>query len=352
MATLSQVTASTRKLLEFTGIGITAIILLVILFNVGKTIKEMISPTPPTPPTVAFGKLSPINFPTNQTLHSLTYTVNTLDGSLPALPDRVTVYKLQQAQPNLLNLDKAKAIAASAGFLDAPSNLSDTLYRWTTTDTDANLNKSLTIDIQSFDLLYSTSYATNQTVLDAANIPDETTAVKAATDFFAKVSPLPDNIDSSKTKTTLWSIVNGQLIPATSLSNAQIIRVDFFPQNVEKLPIYTITPDDSFIYALIASSDTNNPQVVEAQLYYKVPAADKATYPIKTAQQALDDLKKGNGYIASAPIDTTQVNITNVSLGYFLDSNAQDYLMPIIVFEGDKGFFAYVSALSDDWIAK
>lgn len=352
MASLSQVTATTRKLLEFIGIGIAAIILLVILFNVGKTVKEMISPTPPVPPTVAFGKIAPIIFPTDATLHSLTYTVNTLSGLLPDLPDRATVYKLQQPQPNLLNLDKAKALAATAGFQDNPVNLSETLYRWTATDTDANLNKSLTLDIQSFDFLYSTSYATNQTVLAGANVPDEASAVKAATDFFAKVSPLPNNIDPSKTKTTLWSISNGQLIPATSLSNAQVIRVDFFPEIVEKLPIYTATPDDSFIYALVASSDTTNPQVVEAQLYHKIPTTEKATYPIKTAQQAFDDLKKGNGYIANAPEETTQINITDVSLGYYLDSNAQDYLMPIIVFQGDKGFYGYVSALANDWLIK
>lgn len=352
MATLSQVTATTRKLLEFIGIGIGAIILLVVLFNIGKAIKEIIAPTPPTPPTVAFGKLPSIIFPINTNMQPLTYSINTLTGALPSLSDRMTIYKLQQPQPNLVNLNKAKAIAATAGFRDDPSTLSDTSYRWTATNPDANLNESFTMDIQSFDFLFSTSYLSNQTVLSGINMPDEDTAVKAATDFFSKVSPLPNNIDTSKTKTTLWSITNGQLTPATSVSNAQIIRVDFFPKNIEALPIYTSTPDDSFTYAFVASSDTNNPQIVEAQLYHKIPTNDKATYPIKTAQQAFEDLKKGNGYIASAPDTTTQISITNVSLGYYLDNNSQDFLLPIIVFQGDKGFFAYVPALGDDWTVK
>lgn len=349
MASLSQVTDTTRKLLEYIGIGIAAIILLVIIFNIGKMVKEIISPTPPPPPTVAFGKLSPLTFPDTSSATPPTYTINTLTGALPDLPDRVAVYKLEQPQPNLLNLDKAKSLAYSAGFLDNPTALSDTLYRWTTTD---KLTKSFSVDILSFDFLFSSSYLSDPTVQEATYLPDEDAAIKAATDFFAKISPLPTNLDPAKTKTTLFTITNGQLTPATSLSDAQIIRVDFFTQNIDKLPIYTSHPYESFIYALIASSDTTNPQVVEAQLYHKTITKDKATYPIKTAQQAYDALKSGHAFIASNPSNSPKITITNVSLGYYLDITSSDYLWPIIVFQGDKGFFAYVPAVKEDWVQK
>ncbi len=347
MASLSQVTTATRKLLEFGGIGIGAILLLILLFNVAKVIKEMVSPTPPAPPTVAFGKLPIITFPPSATGATLSYILNTLTGSLPALPDRMTIYKLQQAQPNLLNLDKAKQIAQTAGFQDKPTPLSDTSYKWTTND--QGFLKTFTMDIQSFDFLFTTAYSSNATVRSGAHVPSEDQAVKAANDYFARISPLPDTLDTSKTKTTLWSITNGVLTPATSLSNAQIVRVDFFPKNVEKLPIYTPNPDTSYMYALVASSDTTNPQVVEAQLYHKLLTSDKATYPIKSSQQAFDELQKGKGFIAAIPNNTTQISITNVTLGYYLDINSQNYLMPIIVFQGDKGFFGYIPAVNDAW---
>ncbi|HXS15508.1 MAG TPA: hypothetical protein VN711_05225, partial [Candidatus Saccharimonadales bacterium] len=129
-----------------------------------------------------------------------------------------------------------------------------------------------------------------------------------------------------------------------------IIRVDFFPKTVGTLQIYTPDPTKSLIYALVASSTTTDPEIVAAQLIHKDISGEKATYPIKTAQQALDDLKNGKGYIASYDSTNPQINITDVSLGYYEDSTPQNYLMPIIIFQGDHGFVAYVSALNGDWI--
>lgn len=349
MATLSQVTSLTRKILEYVGIVVGGILLLMFIFSLGSAIKQMIAPTPPPPPTVSFGKLPTLAFPDSliQQNLSITYTINTLSGNLPSLPDRITVYKFASLQAQLLGLNKAKTMAKAAGFSTDPTALSETSYKWTGTDP---LSSTLTMDIQSFDYTLISSYLTNSTVLSAAFIPDETLAEKTAQNFFTSVSPLPDSIDSSKTKTTLLAIKGSSLVPASSLSNAQIIRVDFFPQNVNTLPIYTPNPSQSLIYALVASSDTTDPQIVEAQYFHKDLSTDKATYPIKTAQQAFNDLKNGKGYIAAYGSTSPSINITDVTLGYYVDTTPRDYLMPVIVFEGDNGFFAYVSAIDDKWL--
>jgi hypothetical protein len=349
MADLSHVSDLTRKVLEIIGISIVAIILLFVFFNIGIIIKNIIAPTPPAPPTVAFGKLDKLSFPESFNTSTYSYSVNTLSGTLPALPDRVTVYKLEQPAPNLLSLDKAKTVATNAKFLDQPVALSDTSYRWTKTDL---LPMQLTIDIQSLDFTLTSSFRTDKTVNDALNMPDEEAAQTVAKTFFDEVMPLPDYIDSSKTKTTLLAITGKGLTPASSLSNAQIIRIDYFPKAIEKLPIYTATPDTSLNYALIASSDSQIPQLVEAQFYHKNVTSDKATYPIKKASSAYEELKQGKGYVAANPTGDTAITITNVSLGYYIDASNQTYLWPIIVFQGDKGFYAYVSAVTDEWVQK
>lgn len=348
MASLSRVTDLTRKVLEWAGILTLALILLVILFRVGSFIKDTFAPTPPSPPTVAFGKIPLQFFPINTLSGNFTYSLNTLTGSLPNLPDRINVYKIQQPQANLLNLDKAKNAVKQINFLDNPIQISDTTYRWTKSDP---LPTTLTLDTQSFDFQLTSDYLNNDTVKTAANLPDENTARQSARSFFDTFQQLPTYIDANKTKSTLWTIKNGSLFPATSLSNAQIIRVDYFPKNLDTLPIYTAIPDDSLIYVLLSSSDITTPWIVEAQYFHK-ETADKATYPIKTSRQALDDLKNGKGYIAANPSNATNISIENISLGYFVDTTPQKYLWPIIIFQGDKGFFAYVSALQDEWISK
>ena len=36
----------------------------------------------------------------------------------------------------------------------------------------------------------------------------------------------------------------------------------------------------------------------------------------------------------------------------YLENKEQNFLMPVVVFEGDNGFIAYVSAVTDEWINK
>jgi hypothetical protein len=45
-----------------------------------------------------------------------------------------------------------------------------------------------------------------------------------------------------------------------------------------------------------------------------------------------------------------QITIRNIFLAYFESEEPQNYLQPIFVFEGDKNFTAYVSAVDPEWI--
>lgn len=348
MSSLSQVTHTTRKLLEYGALGLGAIVVIMLLVNVVTIIKNVIAPTPPTPPTVRFGKVPAIDFPNSGvTTTTIAYSLNTLTGSLPVFPDRMNVYKFESPTSNLLALDKATSMATAVGFLDAPTPLSDTMYQWTKTDP---LPSTLAINTQSYDYNLTSSYATADAVMNATFLPDTQTAQKAAQDFLASLSPLSSSIDTSKTKTSLFTLSNGTLTPASSLAKAQIIRVDFFFHDIDQVPVYLPNPSSSFIYALIASGETSEPQVVEAEYLNKDLSSQKATYPIISSQQAYEDLKSGKAFIAANPSNQASVSITNVSLGYFMSSTPQDFLEPIVVFSGNNGFVAYVPAVKSEWL--
>ena len=94
----------------------------------------------------------------------------------------------------------------------------------------------------------------------------------------------------------------------------------------------------------------DQPEVVEANFIHQIPSDEYSTYPIKTSNLAFEELKKNKAYIASSP-QNGKISIKNITLGYYIGEKEQDYLVPIIVFEGN-GFEAFVSAVTDEWTNK
>lgn len=350
MATLHKTTEFAKKILKLNAIAVISIIILLVVFRVGTQIKEYFFPTPLPPPTVKFGKLPAFKFPENAAdppAGGFAYRLNTLSGQLPTLPTQTHVYKIVKPQPSLLALEKAKEQVAKIDFYSSPTRIQDALYQWANQNTPS---KKLLLDITSFNFSLSSDFLFDQDVFSAKNLPDENGAIEKAKNFFQNIN-FPQDIDNEKTKTTLLSIAGQELVPATSFSKAQIIRVDFFQKDIDSLSIYYPNPKNSIIYVLIAAG-ISQPQVVEAKFFHHNISEISATYPIKTAEEAFSELKNKKAYIASYFGSDANIAIKNISLGYYLEDKEQNYLLPIIVFEGNNGFFAYVEALRDEWIGK
>ncbi len=345
MITLHSATEGTRTILKWTSIISGSVLLLVFLYQGGVNVKEMLYPTPKPPPTVSFGKLPKVAFPPSVTQKTFDFSLDTLTGTLPQFSDRIEVYKLTSQEPNLLALQTAKEKVSSVGFSEEPTKLSSTLYQW---NDQSEINRKLNLDILTFDFDISSSFYTNDLVLKAQNLANEQQAIQIAQDFLSKLIHL-DDLDTSKTKTTLLTINNGALAQATSFSSTNIIRIDYYQKNVNNLPIFYAHPPYSTMNFFIGGGETD-PQIIQSHFYHQVITNEQSTYPIKTADEAFDELKKGHAYIASFFPNGGSVSLKNIFLGYYLGDIKQNYLMPIIIFEGDHGFYAYVSAIKDTWI--
>src|SRR5574342_102076 len=94
---------SKKVLIWFSG-AIAGIIVIVLLFQLGIIIKNVLFPPKVQPPTFTYGKLPQIRFPENAVTQKFTFTLNTLSGTLPELPNRLNVFQITEAQPNFLNL--------------------------------------------------------------------------------------------------------------------------------------------------------------------------------------------------------------------------------------------------------
>jgi hypothetical protein len=346
MFTLSQASYDTKEILKWGGIFIAGLVVVVVFIQMFLMVKEIIFPTPPPKPTVAFGKLDPQLFPANVSDKKFTYKINTLSGYLPVYNDLGKVYKIKTFTPDLLSLQNATAKVAVAGFTANPTQLSNTSYQWNTT-ARSGLLQSIKVNIVDDNFTLTSDFLSNQAALSGA-LSKETDVIKAANFYFNQINPLPTDIDNTKTQTTLFAAENGLLTPATSFANAQAIRVDFFQKDVNGLPIVYGQPHASDINILVGPND----QIFQAQYFYQTPTKESATYPLITSTQAYQELQSGNAYIASYDGTSTTVSITDVTLAYYMSSQNQSYLMPIFVFQGSNNFTAYVPAVTDVWINK
>jgi hypothetical protein len=360
------------------GIGLVLLVVFTMLFRLGGFILKSLNPPAITPPNEALGDLPPLVFPESVVDNKFSYVLNTVSGTLPVnFPDRLIVYPLKPGEPSLLNLDQARAKARTLGFTDRQGavlperSLGNGRYEWSD---PTGINRRLVFDIVTFNFTFSSQYKQSLTTLGAKRLGDQQNAIKTVEDFLGTITLLPEDIDLEKTKSInegdsyntypkLFDIINGSLIPTASLSNAKVIRVDLFQKDIKydldtgvqdakplnlTLPIRYPQPPFSTMSFWIASGEIE-PEIGEADFkHFQIDTETDtpATYPIITAEEAFEALKNGKAYIAAYHGIDQQILIDKVYLAYYLGAEEQKYLMPIIVFEGQNGFFAYLSAVA------
>lgn len=344
MPTLNKSKEETRLILKWIGISIGLIFLFFMGIRFLTFIKDSFSPPPP--PDASFGKLSAIPFP-NQTKENLTYTLDTLSGFLPNFSDRAKVYKITPVPPTLLGLNKTRQKVSAIGFSSNGVQIAEDTYQWT--DQSDSLQRTITMNIFSSDFSLSSPYLVTPSLLTFSTPDEINNTINIAKSFLSGMSLSPQDLDESKTKTTSYSITGSALVPASKISDTKIVEIDFFQKDTDSLPIYYDKGISSTISFLIGK-DNNGLKVVTARFFHKDISKTSSTYAIKTASQAFSELQEGKAYIAYKPNNTVEFTIKNVFLAYYIGENQQDFLMPVVVFQGSDNFVAYVSAIQDVWI--
>jgi len=344
MPSLYQATSLTKNVFKWGGISLGALLVIVLLYRGGKIIASSLFPKKPPPPKTAFGKLPAIIFPDNVSGKPFTYSIDTVSGNLSNFKDRENVYKTVPPAPTLLDLQTTRTDAGQAGFNSSERLITDTQYSWR----DAQqIDRILTINTVSRDFTISSNYLSYPDLAPTGDT-DPTRAIKTATDLLQKLELYPLDFDPSKIATQLLSLQGNTLFAATSLSTAEVVRVDLFQNDLNKLPIMYPHPPYSTMHFLIGGSKSNT--IFDSSFTHQQISADSTSYPIISSEDAFTILKDNRAYIASYYGDTSNITIKDLYLAYYLSDKRQDYVMPIYVFEGRDGFFAYVSAVSNEWI--
>jgi len=341
MSTLAQVTKETRIFLK---IGAAAVVLALIAFFVfkgGTFIKNMFFPAPVAPPDQKFGTIQSITFP--KSINSTpVFSINTVSGALPGFPDRIKVYELKKNPVSITALSNAKNKASNLDYTLNQQFISSSVYKWT----KSGKNNVLTYNINSFNFAVESDFATNPLyALSRVSVQDQENIQKKATDFIDSLGADRSDINLGDVKFSYFNIVNTNLTPADS-TPAEIVRLDMSQNQVDQLSIYYPLFERSPLYFLVANNGAEPEVVLAGYNHFTPDLTSFGTYPLKTSAQAYQDLQDGKGFIVS-PNPDKEIEITDVSVGYYLDeSEDQKYLLPIIIFKGKNNFMAYVDAIA------
>ena len=347
---MTLVAIKARKVIRY---GIIAFFLIVIgrlLLIFAVNVYKNVVPQPPPPPTAGFGRMAELPFPDlNIELPELTFTVNTPTGELPAFPEQMPVYNMPLKTATLFSFDKLKQRAGSFGFKGQPGEETETLYIFAHPTVPATFRADIVYETfsLSFNLAADSSPLTTRA-------PDVTSATNAVTQALKRADSFPQDL-SGPVRNEFLRVEGQNLVRALSLSDAQLTRINLFRKPIVvgevEYPAVTANPKEGNIWFIVSGSRDQAKTLIAGEYrYFAIDETNVETYPIKTAQQALEELKSGNGYIANLGLNTNgKVTVREIFLAYFDPNVPYSFYQPVVVFSGDGEFVAYVPAVTDEY---
>lgn len=347
MATLTETSFFSRKIINIGAILIVLIIVARIVIMGASGLYDKLFPKPPAAPTLAFGLLpqpaasNNISTPSG----SLTYSLETPDGGLPALPFTFRVYFMPHTASSFGSFDQMKATATSLNFTGTPDRTSATTWHFVDTT-----NPLRTIDIdeisQNFRIKYN--YLSDQSLFSEKNFSSEDQIIAGAQAFFTSLKILPPEFKGGSTAVAYYKFDSGALVRTTALANADAVGVTLFRANIDNLPVLSPDFNQGLVSILFSGSGDPKKQVLEARfLVAPIDLENWATYAPITAQDAWTRLQSGRAIFASLPTPMSNTIVIRKVYPAYLDPYpSQSFLQPVLVFSDEKGFVAYVPLMA------
>lgn len=298
-------------------------------------------------PDTKFGVLPFPDFPKISVSSSnYSYTLDTATGGLPKLGQEggfekiIKVFFLPKPYATFLSPDKAQNLAEKFNIKTPPDILSEVNYSFKDKD------KNLTIDLDSGNFTY-----TNQATPSAnQSLDDDNKLVLDFENVLGNLGVLKEELKKGRTKVTLLKLEGIKLVPTTLKAESFAAQISLWPEAIDKKSIFTADFNQSLVNCVVIKSASSLENYLSLDFtFWPIDTSTFATYPTKSAEDALSDLKSGKGVVIIEPVKPS-VSITSVYLGYYLSDSYSPYLEPIYIFEGPN-FVAYVPAVSGEFIA-
>lgn len=352
MSSLTETAYYTRRAINWSILGVIGYVLLRIFWGLFITAYLAIFPPKAPPPNHAFGSLPPLTFPAaSQASPSgqVIYQLQTIEGSVPAASPSANVYFMPKKGPNLLALSAAQSFAKRLGFtttpVPEPSNKN--VYRFDDASTQL---RHLWYDIVTTNFIIQYEFQRDTGLFLNSKVPSEVEARSEARNLLQTYGLFPDDFKTGRIQVTYYKIMENTLMPVSSQSQADAVRVDFYRPHIASTPVVTGNLTSGPISIVFSGSGNSKKRVLQfTYTYWPIDYQTTATYALKTSTQAWQELQSGGGFVLRYP-KTQVITVRTVHLAYYDPIVPQTYLQPVFVFEGDDGFVAYVPAISPEFI--
>lgn len=348
VANLGLTAITARRVIKYGGIGLVFLMIGRIILTASIAYYRKLHPLPPPPPDVKYGKLPKLIFP-QKDQPTLTYTLETRTGGLPAkMETQYKVFFMPILRPSLLAYDKSKAVANRLEFIQDPVKLSDTDYRW---DSSEVVPSSLTMNIITGAFILDRRWQDDPTYVTPTIFYSDKQALDRTFNTLSRVDLLPEDVKAGDHNFQYYRAENGQLVRAVSASQAQFIRVNLYRAAVDGTRVINPRQDKGLISALLALQQEEDKQFVSIEYnYFPVEAETSAVYPLISVAEAWKRMQEGAGFVASYREGATSTVVRDVTLAFYDSDIPQQYLQPVFLFEGDEEFVGMVPAVADSWV--
>lgn len=285
-----------------------------------------------------------------------TYVIETTDAKLPTFPDRIKVYPLIEPQPSLLKKDKITKLAKDLGFVENFAQLSSSDYKWI----DGANRRTMLANIVTENFELATTFDKLSSAISSVATIKQEDATEMVSQFI-KAQVLVDPADTDNlTYETIPTLISFGKLRETSLDprNAKLIKVNVY-RNIPRMVVnknqlvqdgtYKIVgpnPKDSNINFYATNEGKTFKFPIINFNYWSADLENGSEYYLSPIEQVWGAVQQNKGVIAYAKLynddyyelpkahEMENIQILNISLGYFESKELEPYLQPIYIFEG------------------
>lgn len=348
MANLGETAIVARKAILYGGIGLVVLMVGRIILSASYAYWKSLNPDPPPPPDVKFGKLPKLVFPQKEVI-PLQYTLETRTGRLPTdLPGQFKVFFMPIKKASLLAYDSAKGIANRLDFIQEPTKLSETEFRW---DTSSPIPSSLTINIITGSFVLNKRWQDDPSYTSPTIYYNDTQALDRIYNLLSRIELLPEDIKNGTSTIVPLKADKDQIVSAVALAQAHFLQINLYRAPIDGVEVVAPRTDRGLISGILALQREDDRQFINLDYnYFPVDLETSAVYPLITVAQAWERMQNGGGYVAGVKPSTSLVTVRDIKLAYYDSEEPQQFMQPVYVFSGDNDFVGYVPALADAWV--
>jgi len=221
--------------------------------------------------------------------------------------------------------------------------------------TFSNNYEELSIDITNFNFNYEYKYSkapkSETSLFLDTYIPSNNEIISKAVELLKSVNRYPEELSQGRTNIIYhkFNFVDNKLKTVKDPKEANVVEVDFYRPDINGLPVISPKYFTSRNYVIMVFYEKDY-RILKAEINFFEKSNDQiGIYPVKTGNQAYEDLKSGKGSIVSGLKEEKDIILKKMFMGYYDPGIYQQYMQPIYVFLGDDDFVVYVSAIEDSW---